>query len=212
MIDDVSLIATGIAIGVGVNAPVGPVNVMCIHRAVRNGAASAMAAGAGAFVADVLFAGMAAFGVTAISNFVEGHLAVIKVLGGAIMLAFGVKLLYAPRSTNAAPANDTRLSLFNAAFTSFALTVTNPAVLLGFVAIFGGLIGIGDKPGDFETAALLTLGVTIGSAAWWLLLSMGASRLRERIAERWLGRINTLSGGAVALFGLMVLLSVALGY
>ncbi|MFD1702832.1 LysE family transporter [Methylopila henanensis] len=212
MIDEVSLIATGILIGIGVNAPVGPVNVMCIHRAVRNGAASAMAAGAGAFVADVLFAGMAAFGVTAISTFVEGHLAVIKVLGGAILLAFGVKLLYAPRSSAAAPANDTRLSLFKAAFTSFALTVTNPAVLLGFFAIFGGLAGIGEKPGDFGTAALLTLGVAIGSAAWWLALSTGASRLRERIAERWLSRINAISGGGLALFGLIVLLGVALGY
>lgn len=212
MIDDVSLIATGVAIGIGVNAPVGPVNVMCIHRAVRNGPASAMAAGAGAFVADVLFAGLAAFGVTAISTFIEGHLAVIKVLGGAILIAFGVKLLYAPRSSAQGPANDSTLSLFKAAFASFALTVTNPAVLLGFFAIFGGLAGIGEKTGDYATAALLTLGVAIGSAAWWLGLSTGASRLREHIAENWLGRLNAVSGGGLALFGLAVLLSVALGY
>ena len=51
---DVSLIATGIAIGIGVNAPIGPANLMCIHRAIHNGAMSAMAAGAGAFVADLL--------------------------------------------------------------------------------------------------------------------------------------------------------------
>lgn len=212
MIDDVSLIATGVAIGIGVNAPVGPVNVMCIHRAVRNGPASAMAAGAGAFVADVLFAGLAAFGVTAISSFIEGHLSVIKVVGGAILIAFGMKLLYAPRSSADGPENDSTLSLFKAAFVSFALTVTNPAVLLGFFAIFGGLAGIGEKSGDYATAALLTLGVAIGSAAWWLGLSTGASRLRERIAERWLGRLNTLSGGGLALFGFGVLISVALGY
>lgn len=211
MIDDVSLIATGVAIGVGVNAPVGPVNVMCIHRAIRNGPTSALAAGAGAFVADVMFAGLAAFGVTAIASFIEGHLSVIKVIGGAILIAFGVKLLYAPVA-GAAPANDSRLSLFRAAFVSFALTVTNPAVLLGFFAIFGGLAGIGEKVGDFGAAALLTTGVAIGSAAWWLMLSMGASRLRERIAEKWLSRLNAVSGGGLALFGFGVLLSVALGY
>lgn len=211
MIDDVSLIATGVVIGIGVNAPIGPVNVMCIHRAVRNGAASALAAGAGAFVADVLFAGLAAFGVTAISAFIEGHIAVIKVLGGAILVGFGAKLLFAPAS-HEGPANDTRLSLFKAAFTSFALTVTNPAVLLGFFAIFGGLAGFGEGKEDYGAAALLTLGTAIGSAAWWLALSTGASRLRERIAERWLDRINAASGCGLAAFGLAVLLSVALGY
>lgn len=209
---DLSLIATGMAVGVGVNAPVGPVNVMCIHRAIRNGPTSAMAAGFGAWVADVMFAALAAYGVTWIANFVEGHLAVMKVVGGAVMIGFGVKLLYAPSSVTQAPENDTRLSLFRAALTSFALTVTNPAVLLGFFAIFGGLVGIGDRPGDFGTAALLTIGVAIGSAAWWAMLSTGASRLRERIAEKWLGRINTLSGGGLAIFGFIVLLGVALGY
>ncbi|WP_020177697.1 LysE family transporter [Methylopila sp. M107] len=209
---DLALIATGMAIGVGVNAPVGPVNVMCIHRAIRKGPTSAMAAGFGAWIADVVFAAAAAFGVTAISNFVEGHLAVIKVVGGAVMIAFGMKLLLAPSSTHDAPANDTALSLFRAGLTSFALTVTNPAVLLGFAAIFGGLAGIGEKPGDFETAAQLTLGVAIGSAAWWLALSTGASRLREHLAEKWLGRINTLSGGGLLVFGFVVLIGVALGY
>jgi len=173
---------------------------------------SAMAAGAGAFVADVLFAGMAAFGVTAAATFVEGHLPVMKVVGGAVLLAFGVKLLCAPTAVSRKPRNDTTASLLRAAGASFALTVTNPAVLLGFFAIFGGLAGIGDNPGDFGTAALLTLGVAIGSAAWWLALSMGASHFRERIAEKWLARINTLSGGGLAIFGFLVLLGVALGY
>jgi threonine/homoserine/homoserine lactone efflux protein len=209
---DVSLVATGIAIGIGVNAPVGPVNVMCIHRAVHNGPASAMAAGAGAWVADVLFAAAAAFGVTAIATFVEGHLAVIKVLGGALMIVFGMKLLYAPSSVTDAPKDDTKLSLFRAAATSLVLTATNPAVLLGFFAIFGGLAGIGENPGDFGAAALLTAGVAIGSAAWWAALSTGASHIRERIAERWLGRINTLSGGGLVVFGVVVLVGVALGY
>ncbi|MGA0530508.1 LysE family translocator [Hansschlegelia sp. KR7-227] len=208
---DVSLVATGIAIGIAVNAPVGPVNLMCIHRAIRNGPASAMAAGVGAWIADVMFAAMAAFGVSAITNFVEGHLSVIKVVGGALMIAFGVKLLYARREAKA-PKDDTAMSLFRAGLTSFALTVTNPAVLLGFLAIFGGLAGIGEKPGDFGAAALLTLGVAIGSAGWWLGLSTGASRLREHIAETWLGRINTISGAALAVFGVAVLIAVALGY
>lgn len=209
---DVSLVATGVLIGIGVNAPIGPVNVMCIHRAIRNGPTSAMAAGIGAWVADVMFAAAAAFGVTAITTFIEGHLSVIKVVGGAMLIAFGVKLLYAPSSTSDAPKDDTTLSLVRAGLTSFALTVTNPAVLLGFFAIFGGLAGIGEKRGDFGAAAMLTLGVAIGSAAWWLGLAMGASWLRDQLAEKWLGRINSITGGGLAIFGFAILIGVAIGF
>ena len=41
---------------------------------------------------------------------------------------------------------------------------------------------------------------------------MGASHLAERIAEKWLARINMLSGGGLAIFGFVLLLGVALGY
>ncbi len=53
---DWSLIAIGFGIGVAVAAPMGPVNIMVIHRGVRHGFLSAFVAGLGAVIGDTIFA------------------------------------------------------------------------------------------------------------------------------------------------------------
>ena len=59
---------------------------------------------------------------------------------------------------------------------SLALTLTNPMTILAFVAIFAGA-GLAASAGDQWAAATIVLGVFCGSAAWWLLLSMGVSQI-----------------------------------
>jgi hypothetical protein len=70
---DVWLLITGIGVGIVFSAPVGPVNILCIQRAFRGGFFSGLAAGLGAALADTFFAAVSAFGLTAVSGFVEGH-------------------------------------------------------------------------------------------------------------------------------------------
>jgi hypothetical protein len=54
---------------------------------------------------------------------------------------------------------------------------------------------------------LLVMGVFIGSAFWWLLLSGGISLLRGRISLRGLAWINRLSGILIVGFGVAALAS-----
>ena len=41
------------------------------------------------------------------------------------------------------------------------------------------------------------LGVFLGSAAWWIILSAAAARLRERIGPRLARAINIVSGVSI---------------
>jgi threonine/homoserine/homoserine lactone efflux protein len=54
---------------------------------------------------------------------------------------------------------------------------------------------------------LLTLGVLLGSASWWLLLSGGVSLLRARLTTGALRWVNRLSGVILLGFGVVALLS-----
>jgi len=56
--------------------------------------------------------------------------------------------------------------------TTLGLTLANPATILSFTVIFASF-RLGQTGGDFLAAALLELGVFLGSACWWLLLSAG---------------------------------------
>ncbi|MHB8645946.1 MAG: LysE family transporter, partial [Thermomicrobiales bacterium] len=105
------------------------------------------------------------------------------------------------------PAAMGRSGLRNAYFTTFGLTLTNPLTILTFAAIFAG-IGVGEINGAYGSAALLVLGVFLGSALWWLLLSGGTGLLRTRLTPRRLVWVNRISGLVIAAFGALALFSI----
>ena len=78
--------------------------------------------------------------------------------------------------------------------------------VLAFAAIFAGM-GLGAGEGGFGSAALLVLGVFLGSAGWWLALSTGVSLLRGELSASALRWVNRLSGVVIAAFGVGAILS-----
>jgi threonine/homoserine/homoserine lactone efflux protein len=202
---DWGLIGIGFGIGLAVAAPMGPVNIMVIHRGVRHGFLSAFVAGLGAVAGDTLYAAVAAFGITAISDAITEHLKIIKIVGGILLIGFGLSLIPRTPHPEEGVEEDTRPSMFAAAVSTFVLCVTNPALLLGFAAVFAGLDEIGRAPENYTSAAELTFGVLAGGLSWWLVLSGAVARFRHKITLPWLRSINAAAGFALAVFGGLLL-------
>ncbi|HSB99073.1 MAG TPA: LysE family transporter, partial [Burkholderiaceae bacterium] len=81
---------------------------------------------------------------------------------------------------------------------TFVLTLSNPATILSFIAVFGAMAGR-----TWVTSPLVMIaGVLIGSALWWLLLSAVVGWLRERFDAHWRRRVNALSALVLAGFAL----------
>ncbi len=89
-------------------------------------------------------------------------------------------------------------------FTLFALTLANPATILSFVAIFASLgpLTAGD---DWLGAAVMTLGVFLGSLLWWIVLVGGVSLMRKRLSARVMRWLNLGSGCLIMVFGMVAL-------
>ena len=84
--------------------------------------------------------------------------------------------------------------------------MTNPTTILSFAAIFAGL-GVAGASAGYGSAGLLVLGVLLGSALWWCLLSGGVGFFRDRVTPRALRWVNRLSGAMILAFGVVALLS-----
>ena len=99
------------------------------------------------------------------------------------------------------------LTLANAYMSTFVLTLTNPATILSFMAIFAGL---GITQTQRIASVTLVFGVFTGSLLWWLVLTSGVTYLRSRITAKKLARFNQVSskvfGGLIFGFGLVALL------
>ena len=79
VLSTLQLVLAGIGIGVLMAAPIGPVNVLVIQRAVAGGFWAGLAAGIGAVLGDGLLAAIAAFSVTAISDAMSAYSGWIQV-------------------------------------------------------------------------------------------------------------------------------------
>src|ERR1700679_4274803 len=96
MLIDLELPLRGVAAGLIIAAPVGPVNVMCIQRALEKGWKSAILSGLGAAVVDTLYGGVAGFSISLVISFLIREQAWIRLIGGILLIAIGAVYYFKP--------------------------------------------------------------------------------------------------------------------
>lgn len=197
------LFLKGLAFGFTLAATVGPMWVLCFRRTIEQGALAGFVSGMGIAVADGLYGAVAAFGLTAVSGLLLEYSFGIGLIGSAFLLYLGTKTLLARPTIEQSKINPT--GLMKGFFSTLGLTLANPPTILAFAAIFAGL---GLVSSDYGTAALVVLGVFLGSASWWVILAAGAGWLRGRIGPALFRAINIVSGLSILAFALWQLAAV----
>jgi threonine/homoserine/homoserine lactone efflux protein len=195
---DPTFLARGLAVGFTIAAAVGPISLLTIRRTLAHGRSYGLASGMGVALADASYGGIAAFGLTAITAVLVGARSALAVLGGGFLIALGIRTILAPVPERAAAVVE-RPGLVAAFLSIYGLTMTNPMTILSFAAIFAGF-GLGG--GSVVEAAALTLGVFLGSGAWWVLLTTVVAVVRARITNGVLLGLNRVSGALLLLFGI----------
>jgi threonine/homoserine/homoserine lactone efflux protein len=199
------LLGQGLVIGLAVAAPVGPISVLIMQRTMRLGRHQGWLAGLGVATADALYGAVAGFGLTAISGVLLNQQGWLRLVGGLFLVWLGLRVwLTAPASRAATERVGGAASAFGV---MLLLTLTNPATILSFAAIFAGF-GLGETGGDFVAAGALVSGVFIGSALWWLALTSLIGRLRRRLTPTGLRWINRGAGGVILVAGLVALVGI----
>jgi len=201
---DLSFLLRGLIIGFSIAAPVGPIGVLCIRRTLTEGRTHGLISGLGAATADAIYGCVAGFGLTFISNFLINQQIWLRLIGGSFLCFLGVRTFLSKPAEKADPTKAN--GLFSAYASTFFLTLTNPMTILSFAAIFAGF-GVGSAEGSYVSAAILVLGVFIGSALWWLVLSATVSMFRKKFTASGLQWINRIAGIILVGFGLIVLFS-----
>jgi threonine/homoserine/homoserine lactone efflux protein len=200
------LLLEGMIIGFIVAVPVGPLGLLCINRALSLGPLLGLFSGLGVASADALAAGIAALGISLVSTFLSDHQIVIRFVGGLFLCYLGFKIYRTTPSRQPPPANVN--GHFGAYATTFLLTFSNPVTIVSFLAIYAGW-GVESLSGHYFAAAILALGVLIGSALWWIALFVGLTVFRHKFSLEVVGLIHRVSGALIAGFGFIVLLSLS---
>ncbi len=200
----ISFFLRGLIIGFSIAAPVGPIGLLCIRRTLAEGKASGLISGMGAATADAIYGCIAGFGLTFISNILIQQQEWLRLIGGLFLCFLGLKIFFASPAKKEASIRGN--GLLGAYTSTFFLTATNPMTILSFAGIFAGL-GVGSTRGNYISAVILVLGVFLGSALWWLILSRVVGMISTKVDPRRLRWVNRISGVIITVFGFLSLLS-----
>ena len=201
---DGSFFLRGLLIGLSIAAVVGPMSILCIQRTLQKGQRYGLISGLGIATADAAYGCIAAFGLTLIAHFLVSQQFWIRLLGGLFLVYLGIRTALSKPAARAATAKAS--GFISAYISTLLLTLTNPATILSFVAIFAG-IGVGGASKSYSSAIAVVFGVFVGSVLWWCILTSVVSFLRTRFIATWLLWMNRVSGGVIMLFGVVALVS-----
>lgn len=198
-------IVAGAVIGFAMAVPIGPISIIVIQRTIARSKMAGLITGFGAMLADAFIASIAAFGIQAIFVFIEEKHTLIRVIGGLILLIFGIiSIRSKPREHEQRV--ETLANKIEYFFSAIVLTLTNPFTVVAFFLAFANIQPYLPKDG-IVTPSLLVIGVMIGSLLWWLLVTHFAENYEHKLTPEKMNAINKWLGALVVLIAVVMLTS-----
>ncbi len=203
------ILPRGLAIGVLVSAPMGPVGMLIIQRTLIKGRIPALCSGIGAALSDLIYCLLTGLCVSFITDFINAHQFALQVVGGVVLIGFGLFLMKSNptrvlKSQDIKPASNYWLDFV----TGFGITFSNPLILFFIIGLFARFNFILPEFGAHHYVwAYFT--IFAGALMWWWLVTWLVSKLRAKINVRSLKFINIVIGLVLivmAVFGLVMAL------
>lgn len=199
-LDWLTLIGGGAVIGVIAAAPIGPVNLICIRRTLSYGPLNGFLAGLGAALGDAIFAFVAGFGIKWVFDAIQDMGVLLQLASATLLMVYGLRVfVYAtpPEIMKNADGSIQRGSVGDLAAalgSTFVLTVTNPATMVGFATMFGAFREVVDYQVSSLATLVLVCSAVGGSILWWFIVTAVTGIFHQSIESGTLKRMNQASG------------------
>lgn len=192
------IVIKGMIIGIVASAPMGPVGVLCVQRTLNKGRIYGLVTGMGAAASDILYALLTGYGLSFIYELISNESALywLQLIGASIMFIFGVHTFRTNPLKKSRKVSHNKSNLLNNGITGFFITLSNPTIILLFLALF--------TPFNFMLPELSLfmqfigyLSIFGGALLWWFFITGVVNKLRNRFDDRGIQIINRIIGGAV---------------
>ncbi|MBD5234274.1 MAG: LysE family transporter [Bacteroidales bacterium] len=198
------ILPRGLAIGMLISAPMGPIGMLVIQRTLGTGRWQGFFTGLGAAFSDLVYCLLTGFCLSFITGFIDRHQLLIQIVGSVVIAAFGYYLLQKNPTRALKTAREATTGYWSEFATGFLLTFSNPLILFFIIGLFArfNFFLPEFKVHHYIVAYLTILG---GAVLWWWGITTLVHRLGKRINVRSLKIINYVIGlllMAMAIVGL----------
>lgn len=198
-----TFVITGLLIGFFVSMPVGPLAVLCIQRTLNKGRWHGFATALGTAFSDMVYALIAAFGMTFVTAFITSKQMLIQVIGSVVITIFGLYIFRSNPVKKLSPVSSPS-NYIQDFITAFLLTFSNPTILFLFIGLYARFNFIQSAENlSFFKIMIGVLAVFAGAIMWWFFLVSIVDFFRQKINVRSLWVVNKLMGSIIALLGIL---------
>lgn len=192
----------GLAIGILISAPMGPVGILCIQRTLNKGRRAGLFTGIGAAISDLIYCLITGFGLSFIEEFLEKNQNVIQITGSILLIAFGIYLFKKNPSRNLRPLTPTRSSDKMNVLGGFLFTFSNPLILFLIIGLFARFNFLLPEI-RFYHYIIGFLFIFIGAVLWWYIVTFFVDKVRAHFNVRSMWLINRIIGIIILIFALV---------
>lgn len=183
-------------VGICASAPLGPVVAYVIQVTLSKGRRVGMMAGYGSALIDTSYAIIAVFALELAQAFLDKHPLEVGIIGGAILVLIGVRMLLRKKIDDSSKKNSKKFSAKYPLQTAL-MALSNPAAIVAMFVLMTAF-----KVDTEHLKGLTILGVACGTVFWWTVLAWAIDKLGKKLNVKTILIINRILGAAVILFGL----------
>lgn len=197
----------GIAIGVMISAPMGPVGMLCIQRTLSKGRLTGLYTGIGAAASDLIYCLLTGFGLSFIEDFLTRNQNVIQLLGSGVLIGFAIYLLRKNPVTSLRTRGEPDSSTpHKDILGGFLFTFSNPLILFLIVGLFARFNFL-DAGLRWYIYILGYISIAAGALGWWWMVTYFVNKVRAHFNVRSLWLINRVIGVVILIFGIVGLVT-----
>ncbi len=193
----------GLAIGVMISAPMGPVGILCIQRTLNKGRLTGLYTGIGAAASDLFYCLLTGFGLSFIEEFLERNQNVIQLIGSIVLIAFSIYLWRKnPAKELKRPDIQEKGSPKKDILGGFLFTVSNPLILFLIIGLFARFNFLGPEM-KFYHYIIGYLAIIAGALGWWWLVTFFVNKVRSHFNVRSMWLVNRIIAGVILCFAVV---------
>lgn len=197
------MIWRGLAIGILISAPMGPVGILCIQRTLDKGRRPGFYTGVGAALSDLFYCLLTGFGLSFIEGFLERNQDIIQLVGSAVLIGFSIYLFKKnPTSSLRKPMVPEVVSPRKNILGGFLFTFSNPLILFLIIGLFARFNFLMPDI-KFYHYIIGYASIIAGALAWWWLITYSVDKVRAHFNVRSMWLVNRVIGVVILIFALV---------
>lgn len=200
----------GLAIGVIISAPMGPVGILCVQRTLDKGRKAGLYTGVGAAFSDILYCLLTGFGLSFIEEFLERNSNVIQILGSVVLIGFGIYLFRSNPSRKLKKPVDHRIPAGKNILNGFLFTVSNPLIIFLIIGLFARFNFLLPEI-KFYHYIIGFIAIFAGALLWWYIVTYFVDKVRAHFNLRSMWLINKIIGSIIMIFAVVGIITAISG-